>query len=42
MVSNNLLQLPEGVLLNPCQSVKNAISFADDHLVVVELSELYG
>jgi WD40 repeat protein len=42
MVSNDLLLLPEGVLLNPCQSVKNAISFADDHLVVVELSELYG
>jgi hypothetical protein len=42
MVSSDLLQLPEGVLPNACQRVKNAISFADDHLVAVELSELYG
>ena len=42
VVSSDLLQLPEGVLLNPCQGVKNAISFSDGHLVAVELSELYG
>jgi WD40 repeat protein len=42
MVSSELLQLPGGVLLNPCQGVKNAISFANDHLVVVELSKVYG
>lgn len=42
VVSRDLLQLPEGVILNRCQAVKNAISFANDRLVAVELSELYG
>ncbi|KAH0543071.1 hypothetical protein FGG08_002584 [Glutinoglossum americanum] len=42
VVSSDHLQLPEGVLLDPRQGVKNAISFSDGRLVAVELSRLYG